>query len=104
MDIDFEADFETSVGDMDSEATLDNNGEDETWLARDKSSNDAVKSLDKRERVSENIFVSVIESADFIDETSLDVSDDKCSSISEEVALTVGGNDVVRTREADRET
>lgn len=30
MDIDFEADFETSVGDMDSEATLDNNGEDET--------------------------------------------------------------------------
>lgn len=66
--------------------------------------NTPVKSLDKRERVSENIFVSVIESVDFIDETSLDVSDDKCSSISEEVALTVGGNDVVRTREADRET
>lgn len=45
MDIDFEADFETSVGDMDSEATLDNNGEDETSLARDKSSNDAIENV-----------------------------------------------------------
>lgn len=63
-----------------------------------------MKSLDIRERVSETIFVSVIESVDVIDETSLDVNDDKCSSISEEVTPTVGGNGVVRTIDTDRKT
>lgn len=63
-----------------------------------------MKSLDIRERVSENVFVSVIESVDVFDETSLDVNDDKCSFISEEVPPTVDGNDGVRARDTDRET
>lgn len=62
-----------------------------------------MKSLDIRERVSENVFVSVIESVDVFDETSLDVNDDKGSFISEEVPPTVDGNDVVRARDTDRE-
>lgn len=48
MDINFEEDIGTSVGDMVSEPTLDNDGEDETWLTRDKSSNDANENVEEK--------------------------------------------------------